>query len=127
MNIDLPPYGFLEHKGNHFHGIGLSTAIGPVDGQIDGVDFSVPDMQSKILSVLGMIQEIDSQARAYFEKHASDDVKASGGLVEPSLLFCPSDDAGTFVLFYSGSKEDDDMCYGVDFQDYAPHDLIIGD
>ena len=126
MNIDLGQYGSLDHQGDHYFGPGLRSEIGPVDAQVDGVDIPAA-MQAHIAAVLDKIKELDAEARAYLDAHAAQDVEVSGGLIEPSLLFRPEDEVGSFVLFYSGAREDDEMCYGVDFRDFRPFDLTIGD
>lgn len=123
MNIDLGHYGILEDQGDYCFGTSLPTEIGPVDVQVDGTKFSASD----IVSVLKRMKEIDAQARGYLDAHALEDVRASGGLIEPSLFFRPEDKAGSFTIFYSGSRKDDEMCYGVDFQNFQPFDLTIGD
>ncbi len=126
--MDVSPYGSLKNEGDHYVGFGLSTRIGPVDAQIDGADFPVLEMQGKIRAVLGKMDEVDRQARAYLQATAShQDVQASGGLIEPSLLLGTDDAPGDFTLFYSGSREDDETCYGVVFRDFTPFDLAIGD
>ena len=127
MMIDLKNYGALQHEGDHFIGFALPTTIGPVDIQIGGVDVSVPDMQNKILAVLNRLSAINTKARAYLQEKARQEVETSGGLVEPSLLFNANDALGNFTLFYSGTIEDDETCYGVEFRNFAPHDLTIGD
>jgi hypothetical protein len=123
MDIDLGQYGMLEDKGDHCLGTGLPTEIGPVDAQIDGTTLPA----SHVIAVLDRIKEIDAGARAYLDAHAPEDVQASGGLIEPSLLFRPENEAGSFTLFYSGSRKDDEMCYGVEFREFNPFDLTIGD
>lgn len=127
MNMDLSPYGFLEYKGDHYIGFAFQTSIGSVDIQIIDSGFSPQDMKPKILGVLKRLRDVDTKARLYLDNHASEDLKLSGGLLDPSLQFQSNDPDGTFVIFYSGSRKDDEMCYGVEFQQFEPFDLLIGD
>ncbi len=127
MKIDISPHGYFEKKTDYFDAYGIQTAIGSINAQIDGVDFDVQEMRNKILTTLNRIEEIDKAARNFLNLKASQDVKLSGGLIEPSLLFVSDCGMGDFSIFYSGTSVDDETFYGVEFQNFEAFDLTIGD
>ena len=125
--ILLGEYGALEFKADHWERWEVRTPIGLVDLQVDaGADLG-SEVSDCITSVLDQFTKIDTLAREYLSEHAAEDVALARELHEPSLLFGAEESRGTFTLFYSGEDSDDDTCYGVEFRDYMPFDLTIGD
>ena len=125
--VSLQKYGKLEFSIDGWKCWGALTEIGPVDVNVDGDIIDDQAISKAIISVLDRVAEIDTNAKQYLQQHAPEDVKSAIRLIEPSLLFDPNETLGTFTIFYSGTDPDDEMCYGVDFDRFAPINLVIGD
>lgn len=125
--ISLGHYGLLHFSRDHWTSGHLPTPIGPVDVQVDvGIDIPAHSVDH-VTTTIDRIAQIHSDAQAYLRQHAPDDFARAQPLRAPSLLFHPDDSVGAFTMFYSGSHEDDQMIYGVEFKEFKPFDLTIGD
>ena len=55
-----------------------------------------------------------------------DELSKFGVLIEPSILLSDENNEGHFTLFYTCSNDDEIIC-GVEFREFEPFDLTIGD
>jgi hypothetical protein len=125
--IALIGYGTLEFTKDSWASYSLHTPIGAVDVSVDaGVDLHA-GIGTEIAGILDRITDMDRSARAYLLQHAPEDVAHAKTLCEPSLLFRVDAQPGSFTFFYSGEDPEDETCYGVEFREYSPFDLTIGD
>jgi hypothetical protein len=125
--ISLDQYGGLHFREDYWFCEAAPTLIGAVDAQVDACHDLPAASSAWIVAVLDRIEQVNADAQAYLQKHAPDDFERATPLRNPSLLFGPEAPLGAFTIFYSGADEDDEMCYGVQFEDFVPIDVTIGD
>jgi hypothetical protein len=119
--------GKLDFVDDHWECWGVPSTIGPVDLQVDSISIDQTSLPEKIRSIFSQIETIDSRARGYLTSNMpSDELVALGELIEPSILLLDENAEGNFTLFYSCSENEDAIC-GVEFFNYEPYDLTIGD
>jgi hypothetical protein len=126
MKYTLSDFGELEFKGDHWSADEIETEVGLVDVQVDAEADLEERITESIGKVLAQIANIDQLGRSYLKQKIApelDEIK----LVEPSLLFVADLPSGSFTLFYSNENRNDETCYGIEFRDYSPFDLTIGD
>jgi hypothetical protein len=136
-DIALGQYGRLTFEGDRWWASEVGTPVGPVGVQVvpclaarapvDPASVDLDGVASRVVAVLQRIADIDREARAYLATEAPEDVEYAGELVMPSLLVDTDEPHGSFVIFYHGSDETDEMLYGVEFQGFCPLALLIGD
>jgi hypothetical protein len=125
--LTIQNVGTLEFRNDHWECWDIPTNIGSVDLQVDSLSIEHTTLPRKIQAIFSQIELIDEKARKYLNQNVPrDELIAFGNLIEPSILLSDEDDEGHFTLFYSCSNNDEMVC-GVDFNEFEPFDLTIGD
>ncbi len=119
--------GKLQFKEDHWECWDIPTKIGSVDLQVDSGSIERSTLLMKVQAIFNQIDLIDEKARKYLaQKVPPDELNTFGDLIEPSILFSNEDNEGHFTLFYTCSNDAEIVC-GVEFNEFEPFDLTIGD
>jgi hypothetical protein len=125
--ITIKNIGTLRLNTDHWVCNGINTKIGNFDLCVDSKEIEESKLTEKLHQIFGQIESIDIKARSFLSQNVSpEELAMFGNLSEPNIMFTAEDKEGEFTIFYDCSNDEEIVC-GVEFREFTPFDLTIGD